>query len=533
MFSIFGGKPANSWILAFARMTALGLTAALLVSPPAVAQSDSAAKCAALATTEFGGIQDAPTQVMSAKYAPATTDLPAHCDIIGNIQPHIGIQMRLPDAWNGKFLKQGCGGLCGGLLTAGCDEPLRRGYACIVSDMGHKSTPLDGKWAYNNLQAEFDFGIRATHVNAVAGTAITEHYYGKAPARSFYNGCSTGGRQGMVEAQRFPYDFDGIIAGAPVIDETGDAMTLVWSVLALQDKAGKPLVSSDDLRLVNRAAIAKCDADDGLKDGIIGDPRTCSFDPKELQCKGAKTKDCLTQAQADGVRKVYQGPVNSKGQALYTGGALPGSELNWIQQYVVESGISTYERFMGDLFRYMGFSPDPGPEWKLSDFDFDRDYKRIGMMEALYTGSNPDLRKFKAAGGKLLSYQGWDDQSVVPLNVVDYYDTTVKTMGGRAATEAFFRLFAVPGMNHCTGGVGAWAIDYLSAMEAWVEKGVAPDMLLAIHPNRALSYPTRFPIDPAGVKFSRPVYPYPVEARYAGQGDPNDAANFRPHDPTK
>ena len=502
------------------------------LASPVAAQTDQAGKCAALALTDLGGIQDAPTQVTSARYSPATADLPAHCDVNGYIQPHIGIQMRLPDAWNGKFLKQGCGGLCGGLLTAGCDEPVRRGYACIVSDMGHKSTALDAKWAFGNLQAEFDFGIRSTHVNAVAGKAIAERYYGKAPTRSYFTGCSTGGRQGMVEAQRFPYDFDGIIAGAPVIDETGDAMTLAWSVLALQDKAGKPLLSSDDLRLVNRTAIAKCDADDGIKDGIIGDPRTCAFDPKELQCKGAKGKDCLTAAQADAVRKVYQGPVNSKGEALYTGGALRGSELNWIGQYAADSGIPNYTRFMGDLFRYMGFLPDPGPDWTLSDFDFDRDYKRIGMMEALYSGSNPDLRKFKAAGGKLMSFQGWDDQSVVPLNVIDYYDTATKTMGGRAATEDFFRIFAVPGMNHCTGGIGAWAIDYLSAMEAWVEKGQAPDRLLAIHPNGDVGFPTRFPIDAAKIKFSRPVFPYPVEARYSGQGDPNDAANFRPFDPT-
>ena len=511
------------------------LVAALGLAAPTLAQSadGAAAKCAALAATDFGGIQDAPTQITSAKYAPATADLPAHCDIQGYTQTHIGIQIRLPDAWNGKSFVHGCGGYCGSLNVSPCDTPVRKGYACLVSDMGHRSTARDAKWAYNNLQAEFDFGLRSTHVNAVAGKAIAEHYYGKAPARSMYMGCSTGGRQGMVSAQRFPYDFDAIIAGAPVIDETGDGMALLWSVVATMGKDGKSILTADDLRLVNKTAIAMCDADDGLKDGFIGDPRTCAFQPKDLLCKGAKTKDCLTADQAEAVRKIYQGPVNSKGMALYTGGALPGSELNWIGNYIAEDGgPSSYNSYMSEMFRYMGFVPDPGAAWSAKDFDWDKDYKRIGMMEALYSGSNPDLRKFKANGGKLLSYQGYDDQSVVPLNVIDYYDTAVKTMGGRAATEEFFRLFMVPGMNHCTGGIGAYAIDYLDAMERWVEKGEAPDKLLSVHPKTAPPFPTKFPIDPANVQFSRPVFPYPVAARYSGQGDANDAANFRPVDPS-
>ena len=492
----------------------------------ALAQTEPAAeKCQALAGADFSGILDAPTQVLAAKPVAAAGDMPAYCDVQGYIQPQIGIQLRLPANWNGKFLKYGCGGFCGAMFTAACDAPLRKGYACIVSDMGHKSTALDAKWAYNNLQAEVDFAYRATHVNAIAGKAITAAFYGKAPSRAIYMGCSTGGRQGLVEAQRFPYDFDGIVAGAPVIDETGDGMALLWNVVATLGKDGRSILGVDDLRLVNKAAIASCDADDGVKDGLIGDPRSCRFDPAALACKGAKGADCLTREQADAVRKIYGGPVNAKGMKLYPSGALPGSELNWIDNYVAkDGGPSTYYKFMGDLFGYMSFMPDPGPGWKITDFDFEKDSKRIAMMEALYSGSNPDLRKFKANGGKMISYQGWADQSVLPLNVIDYYETATKTMGGRAAIEDFYRLFMVPGMNHCTGGAGAYAIDYLDAIEKWVEQGQAPDRLLSVHPKA--DGPVRFPVAAADTAFSRPVYPYPAYPRYAGRGDQNDAANY-------
>ena len=494
----------------------------------------AAAQCKALERADFSGVTDAATQITSAVFAPAAKSVPAHCNVQGYVATNVGIQVLLPATnWNGKFLKHGCGGFCGVLLASACEVPLQKGYACVVSDMGHKSTTLDAKWAYNNLQAEVDFGFRSTHVSTLAGKAIAEKYFGKPASRTYYMGCSTGGRQGMVAAQRFPYDYDAIIAGAPVIDETGDGMDLLWSVMATLGKDGKSILSPDDLRGVNQAALATCDMDDGVKDGVIGDPRTCSFDPAELQCKAGKKSGCLSKDQADAVRKIYNGPVNAKGQKIYTGGALPGSELNWINNYVsADGGPSIYHNFMADLFRYMGFMPDPGPGWTASQFDFDKDYKRIGMMESLYSGSNPDLRKFKANGGKLLVYQGWADQSVVPLNIIDYYETAVKTMGGRHATEEFFRLFMVPGMNHCTGGAGAYAIDYLTAMEEWVERGRAPDTLVSVHPKAEAGFPVRFPIDPANAEFSRPVYPYPLQPKYNGSGDPAKIENFTPAVPS-
>ena len=501
---------------------------------PMSAQSSKGAQYSALATADFSVLLDAPTHVTTSTAIEAADGVPAYCRVQGYVSPAIEFELRLPlDDWNGKFIHRGCGGFCGGVFIGACDNHLKDGYACIASDMGHTSTALDAKWAYNAIQAEIDFGYRATHVVTVAGKVITERYYDNAPQRSYFMGCSTGGRQGLVEAQRFPYDFDGIVAGAPVINETGAGMQLNWSVAVNRDENGNQILPARKIQMIHDAVIEKCDMNDGLNDGLIGDARDCDFQPAELQCLGQDRDNCLTTAQVDVVNKIYDGPVNSDGVALYTGGAQRGSELNWRGNYISQDGgLSTYERFMGDLFRYLGFYPDPGPSWQNADFDYDRDYKRLGMMESLYSGSNPDLRKYRDRGGKILVYQGWRDQSVVPLNIIDYYELTSNTMGGLDATQDFFRLYMVPGMNHCSGGAGAYAIDYLAYMEDWVENGNAPDVLTSVHPNVPVDHAgVDLPIPDDQIDFSRPVYPYPAKVRYSGEGDPNDAASFIRVDP--
>jgi feruloyl esterase len=311
------------------------LLSALLAGAPTPAQAQGAAAaapvgieaaCAALPAADFAAIPDAATQVTAARLVPGSARQPAHCEVQAYVAPNIGFELRLPARdWNGKFAHVGCGGFCGGIFPTGCDAVLGRGYACVASDMGHKSTGLDAKWAYDNLQAEVDFAYRATHVVTLAGKAITARFFGQGPQRAYFLGCSTGGRQGMVEAQRFPWDYDGIVSGAPVINETGDGMALLWNVLSLHDRDGKPRLSGADLERVHAAAVARCDRDDGVEDGLIGDPRRCAFDPAELVCAAGASGDCLSTAQADAVRKVYTGPVDSKGRRLYTGGALPAA----------------------------------------------------------------------------------------------------------------------------------------------------------------------------------------------------------------
>lgn len=498
------------------------------------AQAVTESQCEGLARQDFSLLPDASTHIIRSASVSAENDVPAHCQVRGYVSSSIEFELRLPlESWNGKFLKRGCGGFCGFVGIAACNNHLKDGYACIASDMGHTSTALDAKWAYNDIQAEIDFGYRATHVVTVAGKAITEAFYGNAPERSYYMGCSTGGRQGLVEAQRFPYDFDGIVAGAPVINETGAGMQLLWTVVANRDADGNQILPASKTPMIHRAVIAKCDMNDGIEDGLIGDARDCDFEPEELLCPAGDRDTCLTQEQVDVVSKIYEGPVNSDGMALYTGGAQRGSELNWAGNYISEDGsLSVYESFMSDLFRYLGFYPDPGPSWQQTDFDFDEDYKRLGMMETIYSGSNPDLRKFKESGGKVLVYQGWRDQSVVPLNIIDYYETTMKTMGGQDATQEFFRLFMIPGMNHCSGGDGAYAVNYLEYMEDWVENGNAPDMLTSFHPKvRVDSAGTDLPLAEDQIDFSRPVFPYPTKVMYGGQGDPDDARNFKAVEP--
>jgi hypothetical protein len=504
-------------------------------------------RCMALRSADFSDLQDAPAQVTSTTLVYASGDLPVYCQLFGYIMPQVGIEMRLPvSQWNGKLLEVGCGGMCGSTATWlqwFCDGALRKGYACIASDMGHRGTGGDGLWAYNNLQAEVDFGYRAAHVAALVGKAITARYYSRGPNRSYFMGCSQGGRQGMVEAQRFPWDFDGIVVGAPPTNYTANNMNLLWDIVASKSEDGTPMLSAATIELVHKAALARCDMDDGVKDGVIGNPATCQFDPSELACKAEETSGCLTNDQIRAVKKIYSGATTSTGENLSRGASI-GSEMSWVGRLIGSDGkVPSITASRVEQFRWMSFMPSPGAGWQVANFNFNTDYKRLGMMEALYTASNPDLRKFKAAGGKLIAYQGWNDALAVPGNIIDYYETAERTMGGRAATQEFFRLFMIPGMDHCFGGDGAFAVDYLTYLEEWVEKDRPPERLVSSHvmlddlgvgDEKSFAEVMRrlqFPLDPKSVVFSRPVYPYPTLAKYLGHGNPKEAASFGPAQP--
>jgi len=514
----------NGFILTLALLLVCSLAHAQ--SPP----SDLTAQCKKLETTDFSHIQDAPTQVLEAKLAPAGNDFPALCHVQGYVNPNVGIELLLPiENWNGKVIQIGCGGFCG-INSAGgngCRDALSKGYACVGSDDGHKASGLDAKWAYNNLQAKIDYAYRGVHVAGLAGKAIAREFYQTPFKRAYFMGCSGGGREAMLEAQRYPSDFDGIVAMDPAINLSSVFMSLLWNNLVVKDKSGQGLIGPAEVRALHAAVVAKCDLNDGVKDGLIGDPRSCNFDPAEIACTSAKTTGCLTPAQLAAARKVYAGPATSSGEKITKGGAMLGSEVGGVfgmDAYDVGLHNSAVANFAADFFRYMGFTPDPGPGWQPTDFDFDRDYKRLGMMESLYRATNPDLRAFKARGGKLIVSQGWyDSGSPMPLETVDYYETVERTMGGEKSTHDFFRLFMVPGRDHCGGGDGAWAVDYLSYLEAWVESNRPPDVMLGSHPKDAN---VKYPIDSGAVQFSRPLYPYPLRAQYTGRGDPNNAANF-------
>lgn len=523
------------------------------------AANDAEARCQSLLGDHFLNLVDAPTQITQARFASDASEIvqglerivaqfePAaaqavvaetkkslagiqpFCHVQGYILTNVGFELLLPAShWNGKFLMVGCGGWCGQTVGAARYCALHGDYACISTDMGH--APLGGLWFRNNLQAQIDFSYRATHVVALAGKVITEHYYAKKPAQSYFSGCSTGGYQAMVEAQRYPLDFNGIIAGAPDMDESGLAVRYIWIKQNFIGPDDKPVLSSDDIQLLHRAALARCDMDDGVKDGIISDPVHCTFDPQALQCSGAKTSQCITAQQVRAVKNIYGVPVTSTGVPLFFGhGKFPGSENGWTAEF---TAITWGEEY----FRDTALLTEPGKEWKYTDFDFDRDVARSGIG-VLFPETDPDLRAFKAAGGKLLSYEGGNDNEEIPGAIVDYYETVERTMGGRAATQDFFRLFLMPGVDHCRGGVGADAADFLGHLEAWVERALPPDRILSGHLKNISTteghllgapYPYReFPADASKLSFTRPLYPYPLYPKFKGTGDPNRGENFR------
>ena len=500
------------------------------------ALSDSALntpeRCASLQRMDFASLEDAPTQVISAQIGQVEgAGATQYCEVQAYIAPTVGVAVRLPlKRWNKKLLQLGCGGHCGSTAHIHrCNSALARGYACVVTDGGHRSSGNQALWAYNNWQGQIDYFIRASHVTALAGKAIVARYYGERPRHSYFMGCSAGGREAMMQAQRFPWDHDGIIAGCPSLSQTTIRMNLLWSQRALSDVDRRPLFSRTEIEALHQAVISRCDMIDGIKDGVLEDPRTCDFDPALLQCHSGKHNGCWSAAQVDAVKKVYRGATSSDGNNIIQPGALMGSEKTWSDWFLgtEETGMSA---FIQEAFRYYAFVPNPGVSWRLEDFDFDHDYQRLTLADSLYAASNPDLRRFKAAGGKLLAYAGWNDAAGMPLPVIDYYEASEKIMGGRAIMQEFFRLFMIPGMDHCGGGDGASTIDYLHYLDRWVEQGSPPDELQSYRLLERDAPPANndveFPPDARTIEFSRPVYPYPVTARYRGYGDPKDASSF-------
>jgi feruloyl esterase len=523
----------------------LSIVGLLLAGRQVQAQDAASARkaCAAMAMANLGDVQDAPSQLLHAE----TTTLPRSggspvevCKVDGYVAPQVGFALILPlelQGWNHRFIELGCGGHCGIVAPDMCAMPVGRGYACIVTDMGHRGSGGDGLWAKGNLQAKVDWGFRAAHVVAIAGKAITRQFYGVGAAHSYFMGCSTGGREALQEAQRFPYDFEGIIAGSPPIRLSDLYIMFAWGAHVAHTSDGKPILSLQNLQLLNKAAVAACDLGDGAKDGIIGRPDACRFSPEKLLCSASRSKDCLTAAQVKAAKLIYQGPTLSDGKILFPG-PYPGSEYNpeiadpshgnWNMSYVSAQG---YTPLMQQAFRYFYFDENRSPTWTYRDFNFNEDYKRMGNMEALVDSSNPDLSRFRDAGGKLLMYEGTNDNSVLPRFVIDYYQKVEAVMGGPANAQKFARLFVLPGVEHCAGGVGASSIDYLSAMQNWVERDSPPDKLIAYHlkskaPLTMSSLWATFPLNPQDIAFSRPVYPYPVMARYRGSGDPNSGSSF-------
>jgi len=481
--------------------------------------------CANLAALTIPNITiRAATLVAAGPFAPPgaqnSITLPAFCRVEATARPSsdsdIKFEVWIPpvDAWNGKFQGVGNGGYQGSISYTAMAAALRKGYATASTDTGH--TGDDMKFGQGHPEKVIDYGYRAIHVMTDTAKLIVRNATGKFADKSYFVGCSAGGHQAMSEAQRFPDDYDGIIAGDPAHNRIRQTFGFMWSWAATHTADGKPILTQQKLSLVSKAVVDACDAVDGLKDGLIDDPRKCHFDPAKLICPSTSAADdatCLTRAQADALKKVYDGARNPRtGEQIFTGWPR-GSEgfgetagQGW-RQYLTDPA----EPSRVGLFRYFLFH-DPNWDWRTLDYDRDLAYaeQRLAMLPAV----ERDLTPFKKHGNKLIVYTGWADPVVPPQDTASYYEAVAKTMGGYDKTRDFFRFFAAPGMGHCAGGPGPNQFEALAALEQWVEKGIAPDKLIASHTSNGK------------VDRTRPLCPYPQVARWKGTGSIDEAANF-------
>jgi hypothetical protein len=468
--------------------------------------------------------------------------MPAFCRVVASVKAapdsDIRVEMWLPkEQWKGVFHGNGSGGYGGVFALAydGMEAGVKRGYASATTDMGTApSTPLNGDPLVGHPQKWKDWGLLSTHVMTATGKAIEKAFYGGEPKHSYYTGCSTGGQEGIIEAQYYPEDYDGILIGAPVVNRTWGHAAVVWDYQAANLSPGHKL-SDAKLALLTKSAVAACGAgNNGVKsDPFIGDPTGCPFDPATLMCRGPDSADCLTSAEVDTAKAFYSGPTDRTGKPLYYGW-LPGSESGGFNWGFLEAPFNAPgEPSFDGLFKWVF-----GADWNWRNFNYDQDMAKVDAVlgpdvNGAMTG---DVSRFRALGGKLVMFQGWADPIVAPNQTIAFYKGLAKQFGGDQDVQNFARLFMAPGVGHCAGGAGPNSFnaavysgprppsaddprdDIFAAMAHWVEDGVAPSQVVA----------TKYVDDtPAkGIAMQRPLCPFPKKATYKGEGDTNDAGNF-------
>jgi feruloyl esterase len=465
---------------------------------------------------------------VAARTVAAEGNTAQHCRVSGVVAPEIAFEVSLPTPWNGRLYMIGNGGHAGEALdnpgrVAQVRQGLEHGFAVAQTNTGHYASREPGAtMVLSNPQKALDYAYRAVHLTAVTAKEVANRYYARPVAKAYWSSCSNGGRQGLIEAQRYPADFDGIVANAPWVDQTGFTLGAIWNQRAFAETH----VSADKLALVAERAMQTCDAVDGLRDGLIDDPRQCSFDVARdvPSCTSGNEASgmCLTSAEAAAVQKVYDGP-QSRGRTLFPG-FMVGSEAvlprpngpatsGWMNLIApLEAGGQTADFGLAQgTMRYLVFDP-PQADWDFRKFDFDHDAPLLERWGKLANATETNLRDFRARGGKLLITYGWADAILQPLMGVDYYEKAAAANGSNSTD--FMRLFMIPGMAHCAGGLGPDQYDAVTAVIDWVEKGAAPDTLVAKK------------IVNGNVTRSRPLCPYPQVARYRGQGSTDDAASF-------
>jgi feruloyl esterase len=443
---------------------------------------------------------------------PQFTDLPAFCRVTATLKPSsdsdIKMELWMPAAsaqgsgsWNGKFVVPGNGGFAGTLAPAGLATALRSGYAAATTDTGHEGG--SGAFMLDHPEKLSDFADRAIHDTTAKGKAIVAAFYGNGPRLSYFNGCSTGGRQALTAAQRFPDDFDGIVAGAPAIYASHQSAGQIW-IWQATHKDVASYIPPAKYAVLHDAVVAACDTLDHVKDGVLEDPTRCTFDPAAVQCKDADGPTCLTAAQVEAARKIYAGAKNPRtGEQIFSP-LFPGSELGW-----ASSAGAQPVGYALDVYRYVVFKD---PTWDPLTLNYDSDIAKADKVVGQLTAIDPDLTKL-LGHGKLLMYAGWSDPGIPPGFIVDYYKKVVAKTKVKDVGDAV-RLFMVPGMGHCGGGDGTSTFDMLSALDQWVEKGKAPDHIDASRLKDGV------------VDRTRPLCPYPQVATYKGSGSTDEAGSF-------
>ncbi len=534
------------------RVILLLATLSLLITAPAACQS-GAQNSADLNCERIAQVKLSATTITLAKLVPAGTfsgppalytgkdlspfykTLPAFCRVVAQATPtgdsDIKIEVWMPaTGWSGKLQGIGNGGFAGQIDYAQLGATVIHGYAATATDTGHTGTPIEAAWALGHPEKVIDFGHRAVHeMTRVAKSAI-KGFYGRDPERSYFWGCSDGGREALMEAQRYPEDYDGILAGAPANYWTALLSTAVWNTQALTlDPAS--FIPPAKIPALAGAVLAACDSQDGVRDGVLNDPRKCHFDPASMLCKkGEESDNCLTSPEVEALKKLYQGPQDSHGHSVFPG-YLPGAEDGpggwgvWITGPAPNKSLMAF--FGSGYFSNMVYDKS---DWDYRTFSLEPGMKAADEKTAsALNANNPDLSAFQARGGKLILYHGWNDPAIPALNTVNYYESVMSTMGKHKA-DAFVRLYMVPGMQHCDGGPGADVFgqhgydppdphrNMRLALEDWVAKGTGPASIVATKyaPNDSDHHAT----------MTRPLCPYPSFAKYKGSGDTNDAANF-------
>ena len=461
------------------------------------------------------------------------TNLPSFCRVAATIHPSkdsdIQFEVWMPASnWNGKFFGVGNGGFAGAITYAGLASAIREGYAAASTDTGHQAPGQNASWALNHPEKIVDFGHRAIHETAVKSKAVLKVFYGEQPKRSYFSSCSNGGRQALMEAQRYPADYDGIIAGAPANYWT-HLLSMAASNVQATMKDPASYIPSAKLPAIQAAALAACDTLDGAKDGIIENPAQCRFDPSVLLCKGQDSDTCLTAPQLTALRQIYGGLRDKNDKPLFPGYPMGGEAEQggwglWITG--AEPGKALMFAFSTEFFKNMVYS---NPDWDFRTFDPVRDTQTADEKFARVLNSNdPDLKRFRDRGGKLILYHGWSDAAIPAYNIIDYYRSVEQKMG---PPTSFVRLYMVPGMQHCGGGSGATFFGQLgpsktpqesnieTAVERWVEEGAAPGPIVAMKFKQGMN-------PASGVAKTHSLCPYPQVAQYKGSGSMDDAANF-------